>query len=147
MGLGGTSARITWLAGVQLLELSLPLQAKHPARAPITTVRWSRDRKVKNVVAAGTGANDAIVKIRYQPYTVQFTNMLKALIEDDEAGTFYPDFANNPTFFDIFTVVTPEEISLPQFAADYPAIIEYDFEMRIRKMDGTAWTHLFDDYL
>ncbi len=143
MPLGSYSARIQWEdGGTQTHDLALPFQGRRPARKE-TKIRWSRDGDVPSIVRVDGGRDEAIVMVKYEPHSASFTAMLNALLERKLVGTYFRNVTDFPGESDLFRVVEPSFVEGLSHAADYPTILEFDMEWRIRKSTSGTWGFLF----
>ncbi len=143
MPLGSYSARIQWTdGGTQTHDLALPFQSRIPARKE-TKIRWSRDGDVPSVVRVDGGRDEAIVMVRYEPHSTSFMAMLTALVERKLVGTYFRNVTDFPGESDLFHVISPDFVDGISHASDYPVILEFDMEWRIRKSTSGTWSFLF----
>ncbi|GAG16400.1 unnamed protein product, partial [marine sediment metagenome] len=121
----------------------VPLQRVRPAHNRLRFVRESLDRQTREVANVGDGAYEIVAQIRYENYADQVLALIKAGV-DGYALTFYPDFDNYPAVSNVCEMVEPTEIPELPFEKDAPSILEWAIEIRLRRMDGSAFQGVFE---
>lgn len=138
------SARFSWNAGANTLDLALPLQRKAPARRTMVFKKISLDGSAVETRKIGNGQYAAWVEIRYQDQA-SFLAFLVAAIEDGLAIDYIPDI-NTPANKDTFYVIEPETLDdALQLTELAPAVSDvfHSTRLRIMKTDGTDFAYLY----
>jgi len=137
------SARFTWNDGsAQTHYLRVPLQKVRPAHNRLRFVRESLDRQTRVVTNVGAGAYEIVAMIRYEDIAADVIALLKAGM-DGYTLNYYPDVDNSPATYNACQLIEPTSMDEIPFEKDAPGILEWGIQIRLRRMDGNAFSGIF----
>ena len=138
------SAQLTWNAGVNTLDLVMPLQRKIPGRRTLSYTKIALDGSAVETRKIGNGQYCAVVEIRYQDQA-GFMAFLVAAIEDKLPIDYIPD-TNAPANKDTFYVIEPESVEDALSQTELaPAVSDvfHATQLKIMKTDETDFAYLY----